>query len=225
MTVVVLVAILLAHEYEHIFHFVKYVCGKQNYAGVPTPCSIRTRVHAKMHEFGVFEKTNVLIDFGCGNGDIIKHFSPFFCSSIGIEIHTEQANFTRSRFAGDPKIQILNMDMCSYVFPRDKAFTLFIYEPLWQLDSNKALPIYCGVFENMNKVKQQICVVYIGASRSSQLDETFFRKFGFSPLWHDRARRYLHWKANNIYIFYRGHVTPWFCRKLETSAWLFEKHV
>ena len=55
----------------------------------------------------------------------------------------------------------------------------------------------------MNEVNQDIFIVYIGASRSSQLDETFFNKFGFKPLWHDRARRYLHWKANHIYIVRR----------------------
>ena len=209
--IIIIISLLLYHEHEHFCYLINLNENK-NDAGYPTKKVIRQYLLSHIQQINMYDY--ILIDFGCGFGDIIDHFHTSFSNVIGVEIHAEQAALARERFVEKPSIEICTMDMCDYRF-RNTPFTLFMHEPLWQLEREEAHGIYHKVFQNM--VQYTNCdayVIYISGV-CAKLDDMFFKMYKFETIHHCRINRFLGWKANHIYI----------CRRIMDSTIVHDREL
>jgi hypothetical protein len=209
--------LLWYHESDHMWYHLRCLFRpSKNKAGLPTPSHIRRTVLSLIETMP--SNTYTLVDFGCGDGDLIEHVRGFprITNMVGIELDAEQAETAAVRFTNDSRIQIRTMDMRDYVFAAtgdkvgdtvgdkvdDKvgATILYIYEPLWGMDAAEARGIYQKVMDHVLSTKGPFYILYVSGVRSL-LDEAFFAANQCVTLHHSRARRFLGWNANHIYLF------------------------
>ena len=208
-----LVVILWHHESDHINYWLncKFKNGV-NMSGVPTPKTIRMRVNQLVDGLpapaaGPSDPWYTFVDFGCGAGDIVATVksSDSLDSVLGVELDAEQAARTRARFAGEPNVQIITQNMTDFEFP-DVPLVLYLYEPLWCLPAEEALPIYRRVLENLTEsVKKglrhvDVYIIYVSGVRP-MLNVEFFTGYGAQLVHESRARRGLGWAGNKIWMF------------------------
>ena len=121
-------------------------------------------------------KDFILIDFGAGDGTVLKHFSMLFKSTIGIDIDPQDSS-------------VIKMDMIDYKFD-DVPTVLYMYDPLY--DSDTAETIYNTVLDNFNKITEtKYLIAYM--DKNTQFINNWCKKNGF-------RRKY----SSSSYQIFRG---------------------
>lgn len=94
-------------------------------------------------------KEFTLVDFGAGDGIVLKRLGHLFAQTIGIDIEPQDES-------------VIKMDMINYKF-NDVHTVLYMYEPLHDMaDSYEAIQIYYKVLDNFNEITcSKILVSYM----------------------------------------------------------------
>ena len=120
------------------------------------------------------------IDFGCGDGDVMKEVYPHVSYVNGVDIEEEQCRRTRAIFKHLPKATIYHFDMADYHFANTPTI-LYMYEPLWMVnDKQYAMSVYHTVFTRLSNVKKTVYIINVTGVLSKDLDHSFFTSYGFS---------------------------------------------
>lgn len=153
-----------------------------SFKSITTPKSISNIVLDEFIDFDT--KQYDFIDFGSGDGDTIYYFSKYFNNLIGIELNNESYKLSLLKDKKNDNINFLNMNMINYKF-NNKNTVLYIYEPLWGENKDKAIKIYNNVFKNLLKAfnnsyyNDNIIIIYITSYLDKHLSEKYFNYFGF----------------------------------------------
>jgi len=146
--------------------------------------------------------TFTFIDFGSGEGEMIKKVYKFVKNSIGIEIDKNTANNSTIKFKNTNNIKIINSDMIDYIF-KDTNTIFYLYEPLWLLNNNDALKIYSKVFNNLintfKNSKNILFIIYCSGNKK-KLDMKFFNNYNLILLNLVKINRGLPFIYNNLYF-------------------------
>jgi hypothetical protein len=196
---IVLLVVYIIHEYDHIH----YMFTSKHKEGLPTPWYIINKVN---HILKSIPHVNnyTLIDFGCGEGNVITRFSHMVKHIHGIELDPIQANIAHVRYYNNPTVTIHSMNMMDYRFQQCPTI-LYMYEPLWTIkESSVYLPIYSTVLRHLSKVTYDVYIMYVtGIHR--KLDVTFFTSFGFTLITESYQFRIIMMCKNYIYLFHKCH--------------------
>jgi SAM-dependent methyltransferase len=185
------------YEKEHLIYGIKCILNPSlNKSGLPTPSQI---INKTIQLINTLPKLNyTLIDFGCGSGEFIQKIYKInsIKKIIGIELDSEQAISTKKRFSKIKYISVLNMDMVDYIFePTPTIF--YMYEPLWTLSKNNALPIYHKVMKNISQISSPCYIIYI-SGKNPILDIEFFKLYPYKIVHYSQAKRFI--GCNYIYM-------------------------
>jgi hypothetical protein len=175
------------------------------YAGIPSNRNITNEVINVMntHDFHSY----VFIDFGCGFGKMIEQVHPYFDKTICIELDPDIAKIATGRLFGTG-VEIKSMDMIDYQFENKKT-VLYMYEPLFQVDSIIARKVYNRVFRNLlDQVNDDVYIIYVSGVKPL-LNVDFFECFGFNVLVSKRISTGLPFVNNNFYIFKKDKITEY----------------
>lgn len=196
--IILLLFTIFIYESDHIFYRIKCILyPSYNNTGLPTNSHIRNKIISLVKSLPSMNYT--LIDFGCGDGDLINHIKDHVHTIIGVEIDQKQAEQTSKRFLNNPSITIKSMDILDYHYESIPTI-LYMYEPLWTLKKEVADPIYHKVMKNISSVTSTCYIIYVSGVYPL-LDESFFNKYNFEIVHHSRAKRMLGWYGNHIYLF------------------------
>ena len=184
----------------------KYACslvlGKpENIQGLPTPEHVRDQVCSLLDS--IHASTYTLLDFGCGDGDMIETCLPHVKHVIGIELDEQQATRTKARFhkeIEEQKVTIHAMNMLDYSFDTIPS-VLYMYEPLWMMERNEALSIYNKVISAYQSVPDSY-IIYVSRLQDPLLNESFFSSY--SIIHQSRVPRMLGWDGNYLYLLKRS---------------------
>jgi len=185
------------YEKDHIIYNIKIVLNPSlNNSSMPTPSHIVNKTIQLINTLPKLDYT--LIDFGCGGGEFIDKIYKIksIKKIVGIELNSEQAVNTKNRFSKIKSISILNMDMVDYIF-EPKPTIFYMYEPLWTLSKNDALPIYHNVMKNISKMTSLCYIIYV-SGQNSILNKKFFKLYPFNIVHHSLCQRFIGF--NHIYV-------------------------
>lgn len=192
--ILIIVVIVMIPEQDHIRYHLSCLSSSKNKKGLPTPSPIRNKVLACLDHI---TSNYTIVDFGCGDGEMIDLFQPRFDHVIGIEIDTDQANRASSRFAPHRNVTIRAMDMTTYAFEQAPT-VLYLYEPLWTMSDAEATPIYNKVLSNLSGVTDHYLIYVSGIHQ--QIPESFFSDRGYAIVSHDTHARFFGIARNHIYL-------------------------
>ena len=137
--IIIILLVLFYYEFDHISYRLSCIGNSKNRNGLPTPTQCKNRIISILKKNTLYNYT--LIDFGCGGGDAIQSFYPYIQKVIGIEIDKEQSISTRKKFSDISSISIVHSDITDYQFINTPTI-LYIYEPLFFMKVEDAIPIY-----------------------------------------------------------------------------------
>lgn len=187
------------YYYVSLFLALIFQGGSDNKSGLATPSSIFSTVKDVISAVPNHEKYT-LIDFGCGEGDVIRKLCPMVHKCIGIELSESQCLIARKKFLKNSKVSILCQDMTTYHFSQVPTL-FFLYEPLWDVkDTKLESMVYTKVFDNLDKVKKDIVVVYVTGVNKKFLSPDFFEKRGYRLLKQKENPRLL-FASNTVYVW------------------------
>ena len=169
-----------------------------NKSGLPTSRNIMNKITQLINKLPKLYYT--LIDFGSGGGDFINnmHNIKSIKNTIGIELDINQANNTKKQFSEISSVTILNMDMVDYKF-KSVPTILYMYEPLWCLKKEDALPIYHNVMNNISLMTDPCYIIYVSAIYPI-LDSEFFKLYPFKIIYHSYVQRLIGFNLNHVYV-------------------------
>ena len=195
--IIILICILVFyHEKDHLFYYLSF--NNKNITGLPTPSQCRNKIISLISTFP--QNSYTLIDFGCGDGDIIESFYPYVHHVIGVEIDEKQAILTKQRFSEIKSVTILNINMKEYKFSNIPTI-LYMYEPLWFYKKEDALELYHHVIkEFMEQTHHDSFIIYVSGI-NDLLDESAFQLYHLQEIHHSRISRFLGWNGNHLYIY------------------------
>jgi hypothetical protein len=198
LNIIILICILLFYyEKDHLFYYLS-CSNNKNITGLPTPSQCKDKIISLLRTLS--QNSYTLIDFGCGDGDIIESFYPYVHHVIGIEIDEKQAISTKKRFSEIKSVTILNMNMKEYQFSNIPTI-LYMYEPLWFYKKEDALKLYHHVIkEFMEKTNQDSFIIYVSGIYDL-LDSSVFELYHLQEIHHSRVSRFLGWNGNHLYIY------------------------
>ena len=201
--ILILICILIVKfiydEYTYISFTYDYLFKERPWAAIPLPRNIKNTILKILKELP--PNKYKFIDFGCADGDVIDLVYKNTDSSVCIELEKKLADLASQRFKGNNKIKVLNMDMNDYKYTNEPTI-LFLYEPLWSMSKEKALPIYEKIFSKLPKNKKPFYIIYVSGIKP-HLNEEFFNKLNFVQLQHNKLNRFLGLKRTNVYLFGR----------------------
>jgi len=149
----------LVSEWDSITYVVTEMFSDE-FAGLPTSRTNINKIREILKAENIDTHKMTLIDFGCGRGDILDAFKDDFKRLIGIELNTKLARMSRHRYRNSKKIRIHNTDIMDYKFKK-RPTILYAYEPLWQVNKDKADNIYRNVIDRLEKIECPTYVVYL----------------------------------------------------------------
>ncbi len=133
-----------------------------------------------------------LVDFGCGDGRILRSLRDMFVDAHGVEIDADMASRADRMCRTDPKIRIFNQDMLDYTFDMSVRNTLFLYEPLWNCTKQFADVVY-DLFFTKNRDKIDTIVYVSGTMRRDVVPERYgfrcVRTFSSGSKWFPKVCR------------------------------------
>jgi len=197
--ILILILLLLCKtEYNYISYNIKLLLNlTSNKGALPSSLSIRNKIIDIISSLPKIKYT--FIDFGCGEGDMIKHIYKYVNNVIGIELDKYNANFSKKRFSSIPKIKIKNINMIDYNF-KDIPTIFYLYEPLWLMNKIDALKIYDKVIQNMSLINSKCYIIYVSGI-NPKLDKRFFESKNYKLITYSYSIRILGFYRNNIYVF------------------------
>ena len=138
-------------ERENIRHIVlSYICNR-TYESVPTNQTLLYNVNKIINNNINDRYTYSLIDFGSGVGDFLIHMKDQHHTLIGVELDKSSHDEAVNNCSAHRNIFLENDDMVKYNF-RDEKSILYIYEPLFNLESCIHMnEIYNTVIENYTR--------------------------------------------------------------------------
>jgi len=192
--IVIILILVMILEQDHIRYRLSCLSSSKNKQGLPTPSPIRNKVLAYLDHI---TSNYTVIDFGCGDGEMIDLFQPRFDHVIGIEMDEDQASRASARFASRQNVTIHAMDMTTYKFEQVPT-VLYLYEPLWTAPDDEAVPIYNKVLSNLSGVSDHYLIYVSGIHQ--QLPESLFSDHGYAVVSHDTHARFFGVAHNHIYL-------------------------
>ena len=201
LSVLLLLILFIVQEKEHVSYYIRSAILQDPIASIPTPSSVLNRVKSFISNLPDSKKFT-LIDFGCGEGDVLHHLHHLVLRSVGIELDKKPAERAYQRFKDTACVTILQQDMKNYSF-ENKPTIFYLYEPLWQVKDEQAVKdVYHNVFTNLRHVTQPVYLIYVTAVLDQQLSETMIDQYGFRILRMERLSRSLFFN-NKVYLAYR----------------------
>ena len=198
-TIVIIILNIIIINRQSILHFISTSTNNDvNKEGLSIPPIIMNKIINFIQNIQNI-KTYTFIDFGCGAGNIINKVYPLVGMVDGIEYHEKQANATKDRFKDIDNIVIYPINMLDYKFKQTNTI-LYLYEPLWQLETEPALEIYSKVFKNLTINKEKIYVIYCSAIKYKHLDMDFFKKYNLKLIEFKSISRGIPFQYNNLYF-------------------------
>ena len=234
-SIVLLTLLLVAYrEKDHIRHYIR--CKRapaEGMSGMPTPTHVLRQVARALDRLPFADYT--LVDLGCGQGEFLGRAHGRFARAVGVELDPATAERARARFAGaiadkgDSKgagkgagkgasksasksadkcaVEIVTGDMTEYQFGPGPQ-VVYIYEPLWQMAKEDALPVYERLFDSLAaQLEPGSFVIYVSGVRPL-LDRQFFARAGerrererrFRVRERRRIARDVGYRANYLYV-------------------------
>jgi hypothetical protein len=196
--IVFIINIIIINRDTLNYFITTYNTEKFNKEGLPLPPIIIKKIINFIKNIKNI-KTYTFIDFGCGSGNMIEKVYPIVGTVDAIEYHEKQANATKDRFKDIDNIVIYPINMLDYKFKQTNTI-LYLYEPLWLLETESALEIYSKVFENLIINKQKIYVIYCSAIKYKHLDMNFFKKYNLKLIEFKSISKGIPFQYNNLYF-------------------------
>ncbi len=190
-------------EHSYIIFMFQYLFMGRPWAAIPLPKNIQNIVKKIMKDDIPDSKKYTFIDFGCADGNVIDLIYKTTNKAVCIELEKTWTDMAEKRFKGINNIQVLNMDMNNYKYENNPTI-LFMYEPLWSMKKEDALPIYQSILGKINEYKDihPFYIIYVSGV-NPHLDEAFFNQLGFHMKQYYKLSRFLGFKKNNVYLFER----------------------
>ena len=198
--VLLLIIKLIFDEYTYIEHMFQYLFMGRPWDAIPLPKNIKKIILKILNELPTNKYT--FIDFGCAEGNVIDLVYKQTDKAVCVELEKELTDKAEKRFKDIKNIQILNQDMNDYKYTPAPTI-LFLYEPLWSMKKEDALPIYKSIFEKIPKDINPFYIIYVSGIKQ-HLSESFFNSFGFKTDKHYKLKRFLGLTANNVFVFSRN---------------------
>ena len=216
-SIVLLTLLLVAYrEKDHIRHYIR--CKRapaEGMSGMPTPTHVLRQVARALDRLPFADYT--LVDLGCGQGEFLGHAHGRFARAVGVELDPVTAERARARFAGaiadkgagKGAVEIVTGDMTEYQFGPGPQ-VVYLYEPLWQMAKEDALPVYERLFDSLAaQLEPGSYVIYVSGVRPL-LDHQFFARAGgrrfrvrerrFRVRERRRIARDVGYRANQLYV-------------------------
>jgi len=201
LSVLLLIILFLVQEKEHVSYYIRNIIFQDPIAALPTPSSVLSRVRSFITNLPS-AKQFTLVDFGCGEGDVLHHLRHLVKRSVGIELEKKPAERAYQRFKDIACVTILQQDMTNYTFD-NKPTIFYLYEPLWQVKDDQAVrDVYDKVFTNLKRVTEPVYLIYVTAVLDQKLSEAMIDQYGFRVLQMERISRSLFFN-NKVYLAYR----------------------
>jgi hypothetical protein len=200
-TVLILLVIkLLYDEFSYITFMFQYLFMGRPWAAIPLPRNIQNAILRILKELPPNKYT--FIDFGCADGNVIDLVYSRTNEAVCIELEKYLTDIAEKRFKDIKNVKVLNQDMNDYMYT-DTPTILFLYEPLWSMKKEDAIPIYQKIFAKIPKDIKPFYIIYVSGV-NPHLDETFFKNLDFSKVSYLKLSRFLGLKSNNVYLFKRN---------------------
>lgn len=187
-------------EYTYIEHMFQYLFMGRPWDAIPLPKNIKSMIVKILNELPPNKYT--FIDFGCAEGNVIDLVYNKTDKAVCVELKKELTDKAEKRFKDIKNIEILNQDMKDYRY-KSIPTILFLYEPLWSMKKEDALPLYKSIFEKIPKDINPFYIIYVSGIKK-HLDESFFNSLGFKTDKHYKLRRFLGLASNNVFVFSRN---------------------
>ena len=204
LTVIIIVLFLILKfiydEYTYIEHMFQYLFMGRPWDAIPLPKNIKSMIVKILNELPPNKYT--FIDFGCAEGNVIDLVYNKTDKAVCVELKKELTDKAEKRFKDIKNIEILNQDMKDYRY-KSIPTILFLYEPLWSMKKEDALPLYKSIFEKIPKDINPFYIIYVSGIKK-HLDESFFNSLGFKTDKHYKLRRFLGLASNNVFVFSRN---------------------
>lgn len=141
------------NNYDAIIH----TLSKTHKSSVPLSYNILNKIRCISESYDLTNYT--FIDVGCGEGRVLSFFHNDFQNLIGIEIDHTVATTASENCKKYNNIVLCQQDFTTYSFEPVDTF-VYIYEPLWLMSKDQAVPLYSKLIENIKKITNE-CHVYI----------------------------------------------------------------
>ena len=190
------------YEWEQIKYYILCVRGGKHTAGLPTASRMLQRVLTLIQHAVKIEPCLTLVDFGCGDGEFLYQIHQTFPNMqlVGIELVSASAQKSRERFSHIKNIHIETADMKAYRF-QNRPTLLYLYEPLWTLSSENAVPVYQMVLEHLLadvQTRHAVYVLYVSGVRA-HLSADFLNCFlPMRVIVHRKVSRFV--GANHVWL-------------------------
>ena len=201
---IVLILYVMYQEITYIQQFVENHVNGRPSAAVTLSSNVKKELHRSLQMIPAEEGPFTFIDFGCAEGNVLaevyrqKH--AHINSYVGVELEKQLTDIAQKRFAKNDMVQIYNMDMKEYTYA-DTPTILFIYEPLWELETPLAQTIYLDILSNIPTTNPSFYIIYVSGVLKKHMNVAFFDRLHFRKLRHAKCNRVLGLKHNSIYLF------------------------
>ncbi len=195
----IIVVDLLIHDAQ----FIKFaLTRKTSWSAVP---SSRAQIQAYIAIIRKY-KPRLVVDIGCGEGNVIKELKAGLGSDYrieGIEINQTSAEHAKKLLPGNV---IHNIDMQHYVPEAGISVCYILYEPLWNVNVPEAIEIYTKFIDTTLSVSSNVHFIYASGVKSHILDDQFFRKRNLQLYWTKRVGSLLlrrtihHYSQSKVYV-------------------------
>jgi hypothetical protein len=147
------------NNYDAIIHTV----SKTHKSSVPLSYNILQKIRNTCKNYELSDYT--FIDVGCGEGRVLSFFNNDFNKLIGIEIDNVVASKASENCRRHKNVTICQQDFTTYSFEHVDTL-IYIYEPLWLMNSKDAEPLYHKLIENIISLacNNHVYVVYVSGT-------------------------------------------------------------
>ena len=202
---VVLITIIYVcyQEQTYVKQYFESALSNRPSAAVTLSKNVEQELLQTLHSyFGATKNKFIFIDFGCAEGNVIAkvYQHPSIQKCVGVELESKLTDKAQERFKNIPNIEIWNLDMNDYKYEIAPTI-LFIYEPLWELNTKEAKTLYRQILSSIPPYNDDFYIIYVSGVINKHLNTSFFASLDFKQLKHVKLDRLLGLKHNDFYLF------------------------
>lgn len=154
---------------ENILSIIHSFINDKPYPAIPSNSYLIEKINNISDQYIPNNNNYSFIDFGSGDGIILKKMHKKYKNLYGIELYEKAHILALENCKNINNIYLINDSMENFKFPNDDII-LYMYDPLFTInDCNKINYIYTNVINNLNKTKKIKYIIYVRANNIHNL--------------------------------------------------------
>lgn len=149
---------------ENILSLIDTYIYNKPYDAIPSNSYVIEKINNISDQYIPNNNNYSFIDFGSGDGMILKNMYRKYKKLYGIELYEKAHILALQNCKNINNIYLINDSMENFKFPNDDII-LYMYDPLFTInDCNKIKFIYNSVINNLNKTNKNKYIIYVQAN-------------------------------------------------------------